>query len=1305
MSSTFSDPNTIPSPADEEIARRVAELMALAGRPSVPRWQQTRFSPFGDHAEAAAIQGWTVIPQERDGNRRPAQGILLRHYFDGVQNLRHVMSWAKNLPFMNVSVLLGPCSGNAFAIDVDVLDAEMAVRVEMIAERTLGVTQLRRVGRAPKTLLVYRAATADEIPSSRMMRILGTDGEVTEHAIEIIGPRKLITTHGFHHATGQEFVWTKCSPSDAMVELAPVVTPAQIDAFLTALDEAFEIQGGAVRRAHVYSGEHGEAVPTVHVQKPIVALDRYRDVVVQDGLVVDGREQFLTQLSHRIVVDNAGAALTDEGREELEAVVLHAFSTHALLDGRWSGHRLETEVRSKVANLVRKVETGEIKPRLRGTRLEAKPSVLSLCQTHGDDDRRPTEWLDAIRSPVQNFGDKLSWEGVAMPTIPDHLRIAESPQEASDAISDAMDLQIGGAIREAHVWDLSVQAHDKKPETCGLTTLVTAPTGAGKTHKTVSHLKALDELKAVIDERTGEREPWPTLMLLPAYKNMEEVRVEAENRGLKVMVWYGKVKSGEPEVEGGPMFLPDGCRRWADVKRLQEAGKSSAPLCEAEDPQNPGDPNCMIKCPFFDECRYQKQKKTVGDYDLILAAHNYLTVSIPSALKGCRMVIIDESVRSQLTRTRTFSEEILLSARNLAFVTKHEKAEMVAKLERHTGISKPASDEEPTPGQIRARKRIEAQASEDVMTGMIGDREDLVEEILPVLRRGEDVAAFILADPARLDQLESCIAICTRTRESLALDPRSSPERVAEACSIATQKEIAAEARFWKILKERIVFLQHDAQPDPHAALGLKTNRRKMACGKRDLRIHYYRGPNLGPGKKSFGKIRLSWFAEANFQDKPMLLLDASANPEILSRALGRQLAHTPIDAPRRVRFVHVHGRSLSKSSLLPCPRDSAKASLEKATALQEVRTQISAICAMHVGGVVGCTTKAVEALILDGWTPPSNFVMLHYGATRGLNFASGYDAAIAIGVVNPSADQIDAEVAALQYADEEQEEPLDPIGDEARTKDDPEAAWSERVVRIPMRNGSTLLATQRSCPGSLAQIVYDQVRKEELMQFVGRLRPIHRHDSPTVYTIGSYVPEGVIVDEVVLQSDLVRFGAPLEAARRHQLPIAVDRPEDVLASELEAGRALEILVAATPSISRNLIHVRIADRLRYVPVYVSDAVDRMVSEGEAEVVYMPDRTPIVRPLGWVEDVEIHARRDAEYGTWMEALAWADHAGWQQDAPGEDVYLAKRPNERVGLAVVVEALKREIPGLRAQVEREEEAEFEAWLETHPELTE
>ena len=359
----------------------------------------------------------------------------------------------------------------------------------------------------------------------------------------------------------------------------------------------------------------------------------------------------------------------------------------------------------------------------------------------------------------------------------------------------------------------------------------------------------------------------------------------------------------------------------------------------------------------------------------------------------------------------------------------------------------------------------------------------------------------------------------------------------------------------------------------------------------------------------------------------------------------------------------------------------------------------------MHTGGVVACAPKAVEALILDGWAPPSNLAFLHYGATRGLNFASGYDAAIAIGVVNPSADQIDAEVAALQYMDEEQEEPLDPIGDEARVKGDPEAAWSERVVRIPMRNGSTLLVTQRSCPGSLAQIVYDQVRREELLQFVGRLRPIHRADSPTVYTIGSYIPEGVIIDDVVLQSDLIAFGAPLEAARRHQLPIAVDRPEDVLASELEAGRALEALVAATPAIARNLIHLKIADQIRYAPVFVSDAVDRMADEGEAEVVYMPDRTPIVRPIGWQEDVEIHARRDAEFATWVEALEWADHAGWRQDGPGEDVYLAKRPHERVGLAVVVEALKREIPGFRAEVAREEEAEFEAWLETHPELTE
>lgn len=1199
---------------------------------------------FGSLGPMSCANGWAVIPQERTGKRLPGkynlETIKWGLYTETAPSPELVTAWARAHFSTNIAVILGPSSGNTFALDVDVSDLELCLAIEDAAFEHLGHTEFRRIGNDPKRALLYRVEREEDLPRKRQMILLDEAGEQPSgHAVEILGAKSMLTVYGRHHKTLRNFSWAgNGQPASHDVSSVPVVTPAQLEAFCEALHAIRQIKGGP--KAKAASDAYGieiDVTATKHVRGVRIDADRGGEWTVNgDGRVEDGRENFLRYVTHRLVVSNPGAALTDEGRAELKAVAIATFAEKALMSGRWTESRVRSEVDQKIGALVGKVERGEIKQKVRGSSFgsrPARPEVLEPFRTYGDAAGRGTEWLSAIRSPRQDFRGLL-FEGTAMPEIPESLRIAESPKQASDAISHAVTTQIGGFIEEARVYDATVAMEDKRLDFCGLTRLVTAPTGAGKT------IRILD---ALVASRTDE--PWPVLMLLPSYKNVEEVEAEAIARGLNVMVFRGKVRTGKPVVENGPMPFEDGCKRWADVEKLQSAGKSSAGLCEATDPH---DPENVLRCPFYDNCLYQKQKEQIAQSDLVLAVHNYITVSIPKALQECRMVIVDESIRSQLLRSHTIPDTILEHPRGLAFLTKKE---------REAGVS----GEE-----------------------MFEDRAELVRGVLPIIRRNGDPTDFIRKHKRGAELLKSTLALCSRTRDATTVTPRMSSQGVDEHCSIATELEIRAEHRFWKIIEERLAFREADEPSKPHRSMGLKPNREKVAKGKKDIRIHWVRGKRVdGPGE-----IRLSWIVEANFQDRPMLLLDASANRRIMERALQRPLDHDPIDAPRRIRFVHVHGHSLSKTSLLPKPTDTPERLMERARTLAEVRIEITAICAMHAGGVVGCAPMAVEELILNGWAPPSNFVMLHYGATRGLNFASGYDAAIAIGCINPSAEQIDSDVAALTYAHDDQEEMVDAAGENRLASDAPEG-WEYREARIPMRNGSVLVVNQRSCKGSLAQIVYDQVRREELMQFIGRLRPIHRVDIPTVYNLGSYVPEGVIVDEVVLQSDLIRFGQSLEASRRHQLPIAVDNGTDVLDEEIVAGEAMEAIAETTPAVSRNFIHVRIAGQIRYAPVYVSDAIDKMVAEGDAEIVYSPDRTPIIRPIGWDADKEIYVRRDAEHAKWSEGIRFAAQAGWTQDAPGGPVRNPAITQHPVGLALAIEMLKREIPGLQEQMAEEE----------------
>ena len=54
---------------------------------------------------------------------------------------------------------VGIACGNVVALDIDILDPELAIVLADLAREMLGDTNCVRIGQAPKRLLVYRAAT------------------------------------------------------------------------------------------------------------------------------------------------------------------------------------------------------------------------------------------------------------------------------------------------------------------------------------------------------------------------------------------------------------------------------------------------------------------------------------------------------------------------------------------------------------------------------------------------------------------------------------------------------------------------------------------------------------------------------------------------------------------------------------------------------------------------------------------------------------------------------------------------------------------------------------------------------------------------------------------------------------------------------------------------------------------------------------------------------------------------------------------------------------------------------------------
>jgi len=112
---------------------------------------------------------------------------------------------------------IGIAAGRVIGIDIDVLDAGVSAQIEGLAKRLLGDTPAVRIGRAPKRLLVYRAAqpfAGFKYPP-----------------IEVLGLGQQFIAYGIHPDTGQAYDWPVESLADLNVSDLPAITEAQAREF------------------------------------------------------------------------------------------------------------------------------------------------------------------------------------------------------------------------------------------------------------------------------------------------------------------------------------------------------------------------------------------------------------------------------------------------------------------------------------------------------------------------------------------------------------------------------------------------------------------------------------------------------------------------------------------------------------------------------------------------------------------------------------------------------------------------------------------------------------------------------------------------------------------------------------------------------------------------------------------------------------------------------------------------------------------------------------------------------------------
>lgn len=1081
---------------------------------------------FGSLGPMCHENGWCVFPQQRTGRRLPSiyrrKVIKWGLYQEERPAAELVDRWAKPCFNENVALILGAVSGNTFALDIDIKDWVLAAAVEKVAFEILGFTPFKRVGNAPKRALVYRVANAEDLPPNISRFFVADDGEsASEHGFEILANKKTMTIYGRHHETYSRFSWDgDAQPALVTPEEVPLVTAAQIDAFMEAVQE--------IRPFHrnfsnaVVDLDMLGFVQTDGVNLPKISSKGGQSWVEEDGLVTDGREKFLWSLARLSARANPGNCKDDEGRKTLIRTVIDEFGKRARLDGRWGNpNELLREVTDKVTRAAEAILDGRLLPmpvREKPGRARKVPKAPVVKTAEGERDRssdfvRGADGVGQRGSVAYNDVDKaekaVKKDRKARALEPDRSQIAK-------AVSDGIDSSLS-AFFDAVYGDDEVakrQVH-----------LLVAPTGSGKTSKTIREIgnDPRTQMYDDADREDGDKVPGPIIFLLPTYNNIEELRLKADvlnldkdlsdedlaaqalernlfpeseiemrmadlkrdasSANLRTMVYRGKKMAG--------------CQMREKLDLLMGAGIGTAGLCKADRKNEDGESE-TIYCEYYSTCTAIQQRREIAVSHVVFLPHAFMTMSIPEELKSARAVIADERIFHLFVHTTEFDLSTLQRPRKLPRLTKREREADV------------------DPQTILDDRDYIAEKAREALV----HHQCPVNVIYKVRAKGRDGQVR-----TGKDFVASALRVCGNAITSdTPITPDTSVEDIIEMCRRPTGTQISEEYRFWKIVEERLDGLIQDethrsmlksARLDSHPAA-------KFMCrGDREYRIQYIKEEM--PNGQRHELVRISWRSKPNWADSPVLLLDASASPDIIRKLFdGRDVQVHDVPAPLNVKTIAVIDRTFSNMALVAkggSQQERRDAARTKA-AIQAAISMTSSV--FGFGRVVVGASIIVRRAINTAWRVASNVDFCHFGAMRGLDFAKNHVAALSIGRMEIPIRTVDGLVAALTYDDDEPEEPFDRRGDGVGPDGEVLRIPVENR-KLPMRDGRDIEVGIPVYPGRWAKIIQAQYREEELKQFLGRLRPVYREgEAPIWIAISKVIPEGVIIDDFVALEDLL---------------------------------------------------------------------------------------------------------------------------------------------------------------------------------------
>lgn len=1059
---------------------------------------------FGLFARDCTERGWSVYPQTRDGGRRPAvingQSVKPSLYRDRLPTLAEIDYMSAYAGTQNLAIQFGPASGYAVGLDIDVAADQDVQWIIRLAEKHLGVTMLRRWGRRP--LLIFRRDPAETL---RSVSYRFDDG--SGDMIEILADGKAATAFGLHHSTGDYFRWGQNNPALDGPEVAPVVTPEQWMAFWDAVHHFRPLKG------------YGAKVVT-HLEADVVEYDGIINIPPrrmeigtwekrgEGKILVDGRQEWVFRRAFGWVRFNADAVRTDEGSKAVFEALLGEAYSYMQRDGRWSS---EAAIRREVEDVFKRTRSALLADRIRAATVNV-----------GEDGIRTTRRGAAVIKIGGDLGEARGW--VPEPGTKDRrnspTKIVEKTDEDHRPNREraeklrllgrgeriAMQKRVSGevvAIIDSfldRIWDEQERIAElikggKNPLSGMLRDVeaLIAPTGAGKTSQFIRRFAAKVEQRG--------RLPFAIAIYLPGHANTKEARAVAAAaggvdvwdeaiqaaRGLRMMVYKGKVAGG--------------CKIADVLAKLQVAGVSTANACHTVEKDAVTGAKTETFCEHYDTCPAIAQRRLAQDADLILLAHAFLSVPLPTEVsERIGVKVIDESFWNEFVNFSTMPLDALHMARKDPFLTKTDKRD--GKTAMDYRMERERAAEIATRALLAGDCPARALASYSHTTALNKHRID------------------------GLDIVRSAKVVCARSKDAgMYIKPNMAGFEVDAVLARPEAEHALVEWRFWSIVEEAIVAFRSGTKRGPDA---------------REIRIKMLRTVSTdASGKETRSDaIGVSWRGRILMSNRPSFLLDASADEHILRKIYGtRPVKVHRVDATLHLRTIVV-AESFSDQSLIPNASGNRKAEDRHRTAnrLSKARHLITYAGALYTGHrVVVGSTKPVEAALTNGWAPPPNVDFGHYKAFAGLDVYREHAVAISFGRIELPPEVIDGLCRALSYDDPE----------------GPEADWDvhgtgyldgkklrapEGERRIQRRDGAFMTLKSSVYPETYQwhRRVQSQWREEELRQFVGRLRPVYRDgEAPLWICCATCVPDGVVVDDVLTLNQLVKGAGTAELARR----------------------------------------------------------------------------------------------------------------------------------------------------------------------------